>query len=102
MITYGFIGFPIMHCNIRSLGKNLFLQHDILITVKSLSDIINPETKLNVNTSVNLHIFSYLFVRTDSKSQASGVGLHISDQLVFSRRRGEIWTFHATELNRDG
>ena len=65
-----------MHCNPRSLGKNFFLLPDILITVKSLPDIIAiSETKLNVNTSVNLHIPGYLFVRTASKSQAGGVGL---------------------------
>ena len=81
-------GFSIMHCNTRSLGKNLFLLQDILISVKSLPDIIAiSETKLNDNTSANLHIPGYLFIRTDSKSQAGGVGLYISDQLDFSRRR---------------
>ena len=45
------------------------------------------ETKLNDNTSANLHIPGYLFVRTDSKSHAGGFGLYVSDQLVFSRRR---------------
>ena len=81
-------GFSIMHCNTRSLGKNLFLLHDILISVKSLPDIIAiSETKLNDYTSANLHIPGYLFIRTDSKSQAGGVGLYISDQLDFSRRR---------------
>ena len=81
-------GFSIMHCNTRSLGKNLFLLHDILISVKSLPDIIAiSETKLNDTTSANLHIPGYLFIRTDSKSQAGGVGLYISDQLDFSRRR---------------
>ena len=80
-------GFSIMHCNTRSLGKNLFLLQDILISVKSLPDIIAiSETKLNDNTSANLHIPGYLFIRTDSKSQAGGVGLYISDQLDFSRR----------------
>ena len=45
-------GFAIMHCNTRSLGKNLFLLHDILISVKSLPDIIAiSETKLNDTTS---------------------------------------------------
>lgn len=85
-----------MHCITRSLGKNLFLLHDILNTVKSLPDIIAiSETQLNENTSVNLHIPGYLFVRTDSKSHACGVGLYISDQLVFSRRR-------VLDISRDG
>ena len=77
-----------MHCNTRSLGKKLFLLHDILISVKSLPDIIAiSETKLNDNTSTNLHIPCYLLVRPYSKSQAGGVGLYISDQFIFSRRR---------------
>ena len=80
-----------MHCNTRSLGKNLFLLQDILISVKSLPDIIAiSETKLNANTSENLHIPGYLFIRTDSKSQAGGVGLYISDHLDFSRSYTEL------------
>ena len=56
-------GFSIMHCNARSLGKNLFLLHDILISVKSLPDIIAiSETKLNDTTSANLHIPGYLLI----------------------------------------
>jgi len=40
-------GFSIMHCNTRSLGKNLFLLHDILISVNSPPNIIAiSETKL--------------------------------------------------------
>ena len=65
--------------------------------MKSLPDIIAiSETKLNENTSVNLHIPGYLFVRTDSKSYEGGaVGLCISNQLVFSRTRD-------LDISRDG
>ena len=52
-----------------------------------LQDIIAiSKTKLNENTSVNLHIPGFLFVHTDSKSAAEGVGLYISDQLVFVKK----------------
>ena len=84
-------GFSILHCNTRNLGKNLYLLHDILTSVKSLPDITAiSETKLNNNTSANLYIPGYLFISTDSKSQAGGVGLYISDQLEFSRRDFDI------------
>ena len=74
-----------MHCNTRSLGENISLLHDILVTVKSLPDIIAiSETKLNEKTSVNLHIPGYFSVHTDSKTHAGGVGLYIS---LFLRKR---------------
>ena len=56
-------GFSIFHCNIRSLGKNKSLLHDILSTVKTTPDIIAlSESKINENTSANLNIPGYAFV----------------------------------------
>ena len=61
-------GFSIFHCNIRSLGKNKSLLHDILSTVKTTPDIIAiSESKINENTSANLNIPGYAIVNTNSK-----------------------------------
>ena len=80
-------GFSIFHCNIRSLEKNKSLLHDILSTVKTMLDIIEiSETKINENTSANLNIPGYAFVNINSKTQAGGVALYVSDDLEFSRR----------------
>ena len=46
--AYKHKGFSIFHCNIRSLGKNKSLLHDILSTVKTTPDIIAiSESKIN-------------------------------------------------------
>ena len=79
-------GFSIFHCNIRSLEKNKSLLHDILSTVKTTPDIAISESKINENTSANLNIPGYAFVNINSKTQAGGVGLYLSNDLKFSRR----------------
>ena len=80
-------GFSIFHCNIRSLGKNKPLLLDILSTVKTMPDIIAiSESKINENTSANLNIPGYAFVNINSKTQAGGVAMYVSNDLEFSRR----------------
>ena len=69
------------------MEKNKSLLHDILSTVKTTPDIIAiSEKKINDNTSANLNIPGYAFVNTNSKTQAGGVGLYLSNDLEFSRR----------------
>ena len=64
-------GFSLLHCNIRSLGKNVSLLHDILLTVETRPDIIAiSETKINENSYANINLPGYNFVNTNSKSQA--------------------------------
>ena len=61
--------------------------HDILCTVKTTPDIIAiSESKINENTNANLNIPGYAFVNISSKTQAGGVGLHLSNDMEFSRR----------------
>lgn len=80
-------GFSVLHCNTRSLGKTISLLHDILQTIKSLPDIIAiSETKINENTCANLNIPGYVFINTNSTTQAGGVGLYLSTELEFTRR----------------
>ena len=51
-------GFSILHCNIRSLSKNLTLLTDVLLAVKELPNIIAiTETKLTENSQQNINIF---------------------------------------------
>ena len=60
--------------NGRSIRKNLI--------------IAISESKIKENTSANLNIPGYAFVNTNSKTQAGGVGLYLSNNLEFSRRSG--------------
>ena len=78
----------IFHCNTRSLPKNLNLLNDILLTLKIPPDIIAiSETKLNENTPDNIAIPGYTFLGTNSQTNAGGVGLYISENIVFVRRQ---------------
>ena len=80
-------GFSILHCNIRSLPKNLTLLNDILITVKELPSIIAvTETKLAEFNLYNISIPGYNFVNNVSKTNAGGAGLYIKDNLKFTKR----------------
>ena len=80
-------GFSLLHCNTRSLGKNVSLLHDILLTVETRPDVIAiSETKINENSYANINLPGYNFVNTNSKSQAAGVGLYLANKLEFSRK----------------
>ena len=72
----------------RSLTKNISLLHDILFTVKENPDVIAiSETKLNENSRQNINIRGYIFLNTNSKSSAGGVGQYISEEEHSLRRR---------------
>ena len=69
-------GLSIFNCNIRSLGKNLCLLNDILITLKEMPSIITiSETKLNNNNQHlhNINVPGYNFVGVNSRTNAGGV-----------------------------
>ena len=81
------IGFSLLHCNTRSVGKYVPLLHDILLTVETRPDVIAiSEPKTNENSNVNMNLPGYNFVNTNSKSQAGGVGLYLANKLEFSRK----------------
>ena len=81
------IGFSLLHCNTLSLGKNVSLLHDILLTVETRPDVMAiSETKINENSFVNINLPRCNFVNTNSKSQAGGVGLYLANKLEFSRK----------------
>ena len=43
--------------------------------------------EISDNTSTNINIPDYVFINTNSKTQAGGVGQYLSKELEFSRRR---------------
>ena len=81
-------GFSLMHFNIRSLPKNLTSLEDIICTVKESPEIIAiSETKLQEKNIYNINIPGYFFLNTNSSTSAGGVGLYVSKELSFIRRR---------------
>ena len=80
-------GFSLFHCNLRSLKKNLSLLNDILLTTEDVPDIIGvSERKLNENTCTNVDIPGYIFLNSNSKTSAGGVGLCVTSDIEFIRR----------------
>ena len=81
-------GFSMMHFNMRSLPKNLTSLNDLILTVKETPEIIAiSETKLQNENIYNISIPGYVFLNNNSPTRAGGVGLYISQELNFIRRR---------------
>ena len=80
-------GFSLLRCNTHSLGKNVSLLHDILLTLETRAHVIAiSETKINENSYANINLPGYNFVNTNSKSQAGGVSVYLANKLEFSRK----------------
>ena len=74
--------FSILHCNIRSLSKNLNLLEELLCSLDSKLDILGiTETKLGEKSISNVNIRGYNFFHTDSPTNAGGAALYIANDL---------------------
>ena len=72
----------IIHCNIRSLSKNISLLSDLANTFSRKPDIIGiSETKLSQNSVTNIDLLGYKFYQTDSNTNAGGVGIYVANDL---------------------
>ena len=81
-------GFSLLHCNTRSLSKNLPLLNDILLMCKEMPSVIAiSETKLSDDNVSNVAIHGYKFISKHSPTNAGGVGLYIKKDIEFIRRQ---------------
>ena len=81
--------FSILHCNIRSLSKNLNLLEELLRSLDSKLDILGfTETKLGDKSISNVNIKGYNFFHTDSPANAGGAALYIANNLKAVPSRG--------------
>ena len=72
--------FSILHCNIRSLSKNLNLLEELLCSLDSKLDILGiTETILGEKSISNS--FFYNFFHSDSPTNAGGAALYIAYNL---------------------
>ena len=68
--------FFLLHFNVRSLSKNKDKIDEFLHDFERLPDLVAiSETKLNENSTSNISIPNYCFLRNDSPSNAGGVGI---------------------------
>ena len=52
--------FSFLHCNIRSLSKNIGLLEDMLYSLSEQLDVLGvSETRLNANTTLNTELINY-------------------------------------------
>ena len=69
--------FSILHCNIRSLSKNLNLLEELLCSLDSKLDILGiTKTKLGEKSISNINIKGYNFFHTGSPTNAGGAALY--------------------------
>ena len=74
----------IFHCykNTRHLSKNFSTLQEVLKSLDSKPDILGiADTKLNDFSISNLDLNNYKLFRTDSKTNAGGTALYISNTL---------------------
>ena len=73
----------LIHCNVRSLPKNLTHVSDLINILSRKPDVVGiSETKLNENSVDNIDLLGYNFYQTDSNTNAGGVGMYVSKDLV--------------------
>ena len=91
-------GFSLLHCNTRSLSKNLPLLNDILLMCKEMPGVIAiSETKLSDDNFSNVTINGYKFISKHSPTNAGGVGLYIKEDIEFIRRQDIEFDFEGVE-----
>ena len=79
--------FSFFHTNIASLSKHFDELSSLFTNLNHSFDIIGiSETKLSHNPVLNLNLSGYSFVHTPSDSNAGGVGLYISNSVVYKPR----------------
>ena len=78
------IRFSAFLCNICRLEKNTSFLHDIIQTVETQPNII-AISESEIRNSIQIY-----FINTNSKTRAGGVGLHLSSELEFTRRRKQL------------
>ena len=82
LINAGPKALSMLHCNIRSLPKNMTLLDDMLCSIDKRPDILSiTETKLNSNTITNVDLPNYNFYHTDSPTPAGGAAIYIKRTL---------------------
>ena len=75
--------FSFLHCNIRSLSKNIGLLEDMLYSLSEQPDVLGvSETRLNANTTFNTELINYNIYQADSPTPAGGVALYVSKALT--------------------
>ena len=75
-------GISLLHCNIRSLTKNLNLLNDMLYSLDSGLDVIAiTETRLNPNSISNTELLNYNLFHVDSPTLAGGVAIYANKAL---------------------
>ena len=88
--------FTLLHVNTRSIMKNLDKLEELLYDLAIKPDITAiSETKLKDNTPFKPSLPNYLFVNSNSKTNAGGVGIFIKSYINFDR-------IHSFDLTLEG
>jgi len=87
----------LLHCNIRSLYKNMDKLEEIVTPCSKPPDIIAlSETRIK-ETSIIATLPGYNFINENSQTQAGGVGAYIKNNLKYVQRRDLQFKMHGCE-----
>ena len=75
----------LLHLNVRSLGKNIDILEELVVSMQITPDIIAvSETKLNDrNNLVQIQLPGYNFSHTDFLTRAGGVGIYVNSKIRY-------------------
>jgi len=77
----------LLHCNIRSLYKNIDKLEEIVTPCSTPTDIIAlTETRIK-DTSIIATLPGYNFINKNSETQAGGEGAYVKNYLKYLQRR---------------
>ena len=87
----------LLHCNIRSLYKNMDKLEEIVTPCSKPTDIIAlSETRIK-ETSIIATLPGYDFINENSQTQAGAVGAYITNNLKYLQRRDLQFKMHGCE-----
>ena len=96
-ILFFFNDLSLLHCNIRSLYKNIDKLEEIVTPCSKPPDIIAlSETRIK-ETSIIATLPGYNFINENSQTQAGGVGAYIKNNLKYLQRRDLQFKIHGCE-----
>jgi len=81
------IDLSLLHCNIRSLYKNIDKLEEIVTPCSKPPDIIALSEARIKKTPIIATLPGYNFINENSQTQAGGVGAHIKNNLKYLQRR---------------
>ena len=87
----------LLHCNIRSLYKNMDKLEEIVTPCSKPPDMIALSDTRIKDTSIIATLLGYNFINKNPQTQAGGVGVYIKNNFKYLQRRDVPFKLHGCE-----